>query len=89
MLVDLFHLERWDYLYLLQRQGKLPEHERITLYFEDNKLIRIDSDLSPHPVTNINPNEAGAVYTVPNYVDKERGLITRALEKIGLKSSGN
>ena len=90
ILVDLFHLERWDYLYLLHRQGKAPQQERVTLFFDDNRLVRIDRDLNPHPITEeFIEEEEGAVYSVPDYVDKERGLITRVLEIFKIKSRNN
>ena len=39
---DVFHNNRWDYLYRLERGGKLLENQRLTLYFETGKLARID-----------------------------------------------
>ena len=39
---DVFHANRWDYIYRLERGGKLLEDKRLTLYFEGGKLVRID-----------------------------------------------
>jgi outer membrane protein assembly factor BamE len=39
---DVFHSNRWDYLYRLERGGKLLEDKQLTLYFEAGKLSRID-----------------------------------------------
>jgi outer membrane protein assembly factor BamE len=41
---DVFHTNRWDYLYRLERGGKLLEDKRLTLYFEAGKLARIEDD---------------------------------------------
>lgn len=56
LVVDVFHPERWDYIYSFQRGGHKPEHHRVTLYFENDQLTRIDGDYQPHP---------GAVSTAP------------------------
>lgn len=89
MLVDLFHLERWDYLYLLNEHRSDLEQRRVTLFFDDDKLVRMAGDLRPGPEDEERPNEAGEVFSVPDYVDKDKGLITRALEMIKIKSDGD
>lgn len=43
---DVFHPERWDYIYRLQEQGRVTAHQRLTLYFENGTLARID-DATP------------------------------------------
>jgi len=39
---DAFHGNRWDYVYRLERGGKVIEQQNMTLYFEGDKLARID-----------------------------------------------
>ena len=85
MLVDTFHLERWDYLYLLNAPGKKPVRERVTLFFEDDSLIQIAGDLYPNPEADESPDEEGTIFSVPDYVAEEKGLITRALGKFKMK----
>ncbi len=43
---DPYHANRWDYAYELQQHGKLVENQRLTLYFENGSLARID-DATP------------------------------------------
>jgi len=43
---DIYHANRWDYLYRLETQGRLVEKQRLTLYFEQGVLVRID-DATP------------------------------------------
>ncbi len=43
---DLYHANRWDYIYRLEQQGKVVENQRLTLYFEQGVLTRID-DATP------------------------------------------
>ncbi len=49
MVADPFETWRWDYIYYLKRgRLKQPEHRQFTVYFEDDKVVRIDrSDKSP------------------------------------------
>ncbi len=42
LLADPFHRDRWDYIYSLQTGKKKPEHQRMTLFFEEDKLVRIE-----------------------------------------------
>jgi len=42
LLKDPFHQDRWDYIYYLKPGNKEVKQSRLTLYFEDNALIRID-----------------------------------------------
>ncbi|HEY6644937.1 outer membrane protein assembly factor BamE [Povalibacter sp.] len=49
MVADPFETWRWDYVYYLKK-GRLqePQHRQFTVYFEEDKVIRIDrSDKSP------------------------------------------
>ncbi len=45
LVVDPFHTDRWDYVYVLYKAGKLAEQKRITLFFEGDTLARIEGDL--------------------------------------------
>lgn len=46
-IVDPFRQDRWDYVYYLNRGGKLAEHRRLVLLFEGDILRRIDGDVLP------------------------------------------
>ncbi|MDO8262798.1 MAG: outer membrane protein assembly factor BamE [Gallionella sp.] len=39
---DAFHGNRWDYVYRLERGGKVIENQNLTLYFEGDNLVRMD-----------------------------------------------
>jgi outer membrane protein assembly factor BamE len=47
LVVDPFHSDRWDYIYVLQKGGRTVEQRRIIVVFEGDKLIRIDGDVVP------------------------------------------
>ena len=43
---DVFHNNRWDYVYRLEQHGMLIEHYKLTVFFEDDKLERTEGDFS-------------------------------------------
>ncbi|MDD4881065.1 MAG: outer membrane protein assembly factor BamE [Gallionellaceae bacterium] len=47
MIVDPFHKDRWDYAYLLQKGSAMTQQRRITILFENDKLIGIEGDVVP------------------------------------------
>jgi outer membrane protein assembly factor BamE len=49
LVVDAFHPDRWDYVYLDRQQGKLVAERRLTLWFEGDKLTRAITDLPAAP----------------------------------------
>lgn len=51
LVADPFHLDRWDYLYIERKKGRLVEYRRLTLYFDGDKLRRALTDLPPAPPT--------------------------------------
>ncbi len=46
LIVDTFRDNRWDYVYVLRERGDLIEQKRLTIFFEDDKLINIENYLS-------------------------------------------
>jgi outer membrane protein assembly factor BamE len=55
LVVDPFRTDRWDYVYVLQKGGKVVEQRRIVVVFQDDKLVRIDGNVVPAA-----PNAAAA-----------------------------
>ena len=49
LIIDPFHKDRWDYVYLYQKEGKVTEHRRIIVVFKDDKLVRIEGDVVAAP----------------------------------------
>lgn len=52
---DPFHSRRWDYVYSMQQGGKLVEKQRLTLYFDDERLTRIDDSNMPVQPQSVSP----------------------------------
>ncbi|MFH1818590.1 MAG: outer membrane protein assembly factor BamE [Pseudomonadota bacterium] len=57
LIVDPFRTDRWDYVYLYYKAGKLTEQKHITLIFEGDTLARIEGDL-PEPAAQPVPPAA-------------------------------
>ena len=49
LIVDPFHTDRWDYIYTYQKQGKETERRIITVIFDDDKLLRLEGDVTALP----------------------------------------
>lgn len=47
LLASAFHAHRWDYVFTLQRQGQDAQQRRVTVFFDDDTLSRIDADELP------------------------------------------
>jgi outer membrane protein assembly factor BamE len=47
LLASVFHAQRWDYVFTLQRQGAEPQSRKVTLFFKDDLLERIEADDLP------------------------------------------
>jgi len=61
LVADVFHPNRWDYVYLTGRAGEVRRHHKITVVFDGDKLKYIDGDvvstenLSSAPTETANP----------------------------------
>jgi outer membrane protein assembly factor BamE len=47
LVLDPFHSDRWDYVYVQQKRGRVTEQRRIVVLFADDKLLRIEGDVVP------------------------------------------
>lgn len=47
MVTDIFHADRWDYVYRLEKGGKMVEQRRIVAIFSGDKLLRVEGDVVP------------------------------------------
>ena len=47
LVTDIFHADRWDYLFAIDRQGAAPQQRSITLHFDGDQLAKIDAPELP------------------------------------------
>lgn len=45
-ITDMFHANRWDYVYRLAKGKKLVEERKLTLFFENDQLARVAGDVA-------------------------------------------
>ena len=84
LLTDFFNSDRWDYVYTMQRPRKPKERRNLTVFFQDDAVVRFEGD-ALQTAQRAGPDLAKeTLVTVPDY--RERGgVITRGLEAVGLK----
>jgi outer membrane protein assembly factor BamE len=51
LLADIFHAERWDYVYWREAPNGKREHRKLAVFFADGKLERVDGDIGGLEVT--------------------------------------
>lgn len=47
LVTSVFHGDRWDYAFTLRRQGIEPQAFRLSVFFKDDRLDRIEGDTPP------------------------------------------
>ena len=47
LLTDIFHADRWDYVFTFRRQGMEPQARRVTVFFKGDVLERTEADALP------------------------------------------
>jgi outer membrane protein assembly factor BamE len=84
MLVDVFHQDRWDYVYTFGRGSKPQEFRRSALFFEGDRLVRIAGDLQPRPAAGRPEPTKEVLVQVPDYEPVDKPFFERALSTVGL-----
>ena len=47
LLTDIFHAERWDYVYAREAPDGKRESRKLTVFFKDEKLAHVEGDVVP------------------------------------------
>jgi len=55
LLMDVFHADRWDYVYYREIPGGKREQRNLSVVFEKDKLVRVLGDLVPPEGTAVQP----------------------------------
>lgn len=88
LLMDIFHANRWDYVYRYVKAGRLTEERRLTLFFDGDKLQRVTGDVvpaSPDKAPEADKADAAAhSISEPAAPAKEKGFFGKILDKVGL-----
>lgn len=81
VLIDVFHSNRWDYLYTFQDGKAQRQRRQVSLFFEGDKLTHVDGDVRPAPGPLVVERKPDVEVAVP---EVDRRLIDRMREKVGL-----
>lgn len=83
LIENAFDRSRWDYYYSFQQSGGDRVQRRISLYFDNEKLARVDGNVRTVAGTRPPPETKGALITVP---DQERRSGLLGILKGGFRS---
>ena len=83
MLNDVFHADRWDYVYTLGIGSHPSEIRRMSLRFEDERLVQIDTDMKVDPNAVKAEATKEIVVSVPDY-EGDDTLFGRIRRTVGL-----
>lgn len=83
LLVDVFHQERWDYVHLLRPGEGEVERRRLSVFFEEDELVRVAGDFRPNPKPpqELTPRENFLV--VPVLPERKKSLLDRFFSYFG------
>ena len=59
LLADVFHNNRWDYVYRLEQAGKPLQEKRLTVYFNQDIVSRVEGSAFPAVRTSLDNTTPG------------------------------
>ena len=65
LLTDPFHQDRWDYVYSFRTGSEPAVRQRVSLYFADDRLARIEDHLDPDALPGMASEGIRTLVTVP------------------------
>jgi outer membrane protein assembly factor BamE len=75
LLTDIFHAERWDYVFTIERNGVVSKPRRLTVYFKGDALERFEGDTMPSEAEFVRSLDSGRkVGAIPPLTASEREL---------------
>jgi outer membrane protein assembly factor BamE len=85
MLIDMFHADRWDYVYRLQkgRSGEV-EMRKLSIFFDaGGKLLRVEGDVEPAQTSDVSlaPETRSRVIDLGSLPDDGRAPLPSSEEK--------
>jgi outer membrane protein assembly factor BamE len=91
LLTDIFHADRWDYIFTMSRNGAASTPRRLTVYFKGETLEKWDGDAMPSEVEFVQSLDSGRkVGAIPPLAASERELADfAARQNPSLKTVGS
>ena len=82
MLTDVFHANRWDYTFTRGKGSRPEQIRKVTVYFENDRLVRIAGDMRPQAPEEREEVKKEVVVTVPDWEPKKKSFWRRSLDAI-------
>ncbi|PVV07640.1 MAG: cell envelope protein SmpA [gamma proteobacterium symbiont of Ctena orbiculata] len=82
MLIDVFHQQRWDYLFSVKRRNQPMEIKRYSLYFDGDRLARFGGEIEPATDSDSSQEKKELLVSVPDY-DGDLGILERLWYSLG------
>ncbi len=80
LITDTFHNDRWDYIYTYKEGREQREQRRITLFFTDDLLAKVDGNITPaHGKIQTDSPNVESVEVPPA---EPKGVFSRVKEKL-------
>jgi len=83
-MVDVFHQNRWDYIYTMGVGSTPKTINKVSFFFEDDKLVRIEGDKRPTPVDPNAEAKKEIVVSVPDWDGGNKSLWQKTMSTVGL-----
>ena len=75
LLNDVFHANRWDYVFTIEQDGVLSKALRLTVYFNGETLVRWEGDAMPSETEFVNSLSSGRkIGKIPPLAANEKDL---------------
>jgi outer membrane protein assembly factor BamE len=73
LVADMFHADRWDYVYRFQPGRGEAQLRRLVVFFEDGKLVRVGGDVvaESEATATATPTPAARIIEVPAETKKD------------------
>lgn len=65
LLTDIFHKDRWDYVFSIRRRGTEYQERRVTIFFKDDKVDHFEASDLPSEREFVASIDSGKVGKVP------------------------
>jgi outer membrane protein assembly factor BamE len=75
LLTDIFHADRWDYVFTIESKRNLTQPRRLTVHFKGDTLDKWDGDTMPSEIEFVQSLDSGRkIGKIPTLVASEKEL---------------
>jgi outer membrane protein assembly factor BamE len=82
MLIDVFHKQRWEYLFSVKRRNQPIEIKVFRVYFDGDEMTHYTGDIQPDEQISAPPEKQELLVSVPDY-DGDLGILERLWYSLG------